>query len=385
MLPIRIMTDDFRPLGEIKKYSSLQLTRSWHGIGSIELRINRYLPNVDKLIRNRIIFPHNRLDQGFVIRHKEIELDENGKATENWIIRAPSLKSWLAQRITYPPAHTAYDNKQADAETVMRHYVTNNAIAPVDASRKIPDLVLEENQLRGESVNWQSRYKNLSEELTEISTLSGLGWNVEIDPVGKQFVFRVEEGKNRTAGQALIPPAIFSPEFGTLQSLSYVESDLDYQNAAIVAGQGEGVDRRIVHIGDSAGLDRYELFVDARDVEEETQPEEGDSVPRPPTEIEADLINRGNQKLAEHQQEIYLEGQALPVSRLVYGKDYDLGDMITLQNKEWGVTMDARITEVKEIYEPGKTGIELTFDNSRPTLISKIKEELAGVRNEIVR
>jgi len=379
------MTDDFRPLGEIKKYSSLQLTRSWHGIGSIELRINRYLPNVDKLIRNRIIFPHNRLDQGFVIRHKEIELDENGKATENWIIRAPSLKSWLAQRITYPPAHTAYDNKQADAETVMRHYVTNNAIAPVDASRKIPDLVLEENQLRGESVNWQSRYKNLSEELTEISTLSGLGWNVEIDPVGKQFVFRVEEGKNRTAGQALIPPAIFSPEFGTLQSLSYVESDLDYQNAAIVAGQGEGVDRRIVHIGDSAGLDRYELFVDARDVEEETQPEEGDSVPRPPTEIEADLINRGNQKLAEHQQEIYLEGQALPVSRLVYGKDYDLGDMITLQNKEWGVTMDARITEVKEIYEPGKTGIELTFDNSRPTLISKIKEELAGVRNEIVR
>lgn len=382
---LRIMTRNLELIDEITQYASLQLTRSWHGIGNLELRINRYLKGADQLQRGRILFLHNRLDQAFQIRHKEIELDENGKATENWIIRALPLKSWLGQRITYPPSHTAYDNKQADAETVMLHYVTNNIVSPVDVSRKMQGLVLAVNELRGATVNWQSRFKNLAEELSEISQLSGLGWNVEIDAVNKQYVFRVLEGLNRTAGQSLVPPAIFSPEFGTLQQLSYTESDLNYQNTAIVAGQGEGVDRRIIHIGEHTGFDRYELFVDARDIEEETQPEEGDPVPRPPAEIEADLVNRGNQKLAEHEQEIYLEGQALPKSRLTYGEDYDLGDMVTLQNKEWGVTLDARITEVKEIYEPGNIGLELTFDNSRPTLISKIKQELAGVRNEIVR
>lgn len=40
--------------------------------------------------------------------------------------------------------------------------------------------------------------------------------------------------------------------------------------------------------------------------------------------------------------------QVLSKSRLIYQKDYDLGDTVTLQNKEWGVTLDARITEVKK-------------------------------------
>lgn len=386
MLPIRIMQRDFTLLGEIDRYESLQLTRAWHGIGSVELRVNRYTKHADKLLRGNIIFPHNHLDKGFVIRHKEIELNEQGKVTENWIFRALPLKSWLGQRLTYPPAHTGNDNKQADAESVMRHYVTNNVIDPVDTKRRIPDIVLGENLLRGDNISWQSRYKNLAEEQAEISMLSGLGWNVDIDYANKRYVFRVLEGQNRIASQRDVPPAIFSPEFGTLKQMSYTESDLNYQNTAIVAGQGEGVDRRIIEVGTASGHDRCELFVDARDIEEEIRPEEGDAVPRPIEDIEEDLINRGNQKLTEHEQEIYLEGQALPKSRLLYREDYDLGDMVTLQNKEWGVTMDARITEVKEIYERDKApSIELIYGNDRPTLISKIKQELAGVRNEIVR
>ena len=386
MMPIRIMTRQFELLGEIDRYSSLQITRSWHGIGAIELRINRYLKGADKLQRGHIFFPHNHLNKAYQIKHREIELDQNGKQTENWLIRALPIKSWLGQRITYPPAHTANDNRQADAETVMRHYVTNNVINPVDVYRRMEDIILDINQVRGDNISWQSRYKNLAEETAEISLLSGLGWNVDIDYELKNFVFKVLEGRNLTSGQSILPPAIFSPEFGTLKQLSYLESELNYKNFAIVAGQGEGVERRIVEVGNSSGIDRYELFVDARDVSEETDREEGqDPIPRPPHEIVEDLTNRGNQKLAEYEQEIYLEGQALSKSRLVYGKDYDLGDMVTLQNKHWGVTMDARITEVKEIYEPEKTGIELIFGNDRPTLMSKIKQELAGLQVEMTR
>lgn len=123
--------------------------------------------------------------------------------------------------------------------------------------------------------------------------------------------------------------------------------------------------------------------MDARDVSEDKD----DQYPaaRTPEEIEADLINRGNQKLTEYEQEVYLEGQALTKSRLVYEKDYDLGDIVTLQNREWGITRDARITEVKEIYEPADKRIELVFDNSRPTLISKIKQELSAMKAEITR
>lgn len=380
------MTQDFNLLGETSRYESLQITRSWHGIGVLEMRINRYKQHVDKLQRGNIIFPHNRLNKGYVIRHREIELDEKGKITENWIIRALSLKSWMAQRLTMPPAHTANDNKSGNAETVMLHYINNNVINPVDTARKMPHIILADNLGRGQSISWQSRFKNLAEELENIGLQSGLGWNVIPDTTLKKYVFEVLEGRDLTASQSDLPPAIFSPEFNTLGQLSYVESELDYKNYAVVAGQGEGVERRVVSVGDSSGFERYELFVDARDIEEEIQGEDGEEpTPRPEQDIIADLVNRGNQKLAEHEQEIYVEGQALTKSRLVYEKDYNLGDMVTLQNKDWGITMDARITEVKEIYEPGNNNIELTFGNSRPELIDKIKQELSQIKPEVTR
>lgn len=382
-MPLRIMTRDFQLLDEVDRYSSLQITRSWHGIGQIELVINRYLKGADKLNRGCIVFPHNDLNKGYIIRHKEIELDEDGKATENWVIRAQSLKSWFADRLTIPPVGKSQDVITADAETIMRHYVQNNAINPLDPNDIIPDLVMSENLHRGEQIEWQSRYKVLSEEMIEIGLLSGLGWNIEIDFEAKKFVFVVLESRDLSVNQSDNPPAIFSPEFGTLKQLSYVESELDYKNFAVVAGQGEGAERRIVTVGDAIGADRRVLFVDARDIEEET--DDDPPKPIPIEEIEERLRNRGLQKLAEHQQEIFLEGQASSKSRLIYGKDWDLGDIGTLQNKEWGVTLDARITEVKEIYEPGKIEIEPTFGNNRPDLISKIKQELSGMQGELTK
>lgn len=184
-----------------------------------------------------------------------------------------------------------------------------------------------------------------------------------------------------TVNQSELPPAIFSPEFNTLGQLSYVESELDYRNYAIVAGQGEGVDRRIINVGNATGYDRYELFVDARDIEEVDENENQ----IPISDINESLTIRGQQKLQEHEQEIYLEGQSLTKSRLIYEKDYDLGDIVTLQNKDWGVTLDTRITEIKEIYEPSGKQIDLTFGNNRPTLIDKIKQELSGMQQELTR
>lgn len=155
--------------------------------------------------------------------------------------------------------------------------------------------------------------------------------------------------------------------------MQYVDSDLNHKNTAYIAGQGEGVDRRVVVLGQASGLARKELFVDARDVLEETDVEGEVPVPRPLNEIIADLINRGKQKLAELIQETFLEAQIMTHSTFKYEKDWDLGDVVTVQYKDWGVTLDARITEVKEIYEADGVQIEATFGNSRPTLISKIK------------
>ncbi|MCM3316192.1 siphovirus ReqiPepy6 Gp37-like family protein [Rummeliibacillus stabekisii] len=394
MLPLRIIDLNFNLIDEITQYSSLQFTRKWHEIGEIELKINRYIRGANELTKDRIIFPHNHLHKAYQIKHREIELDENGKETENWLIKAKPLKAWLSQRLILPPSHTAYDNKQGNAETVMKHYVNLHAVNPVDSKRKIPKLVIAPNKNRGDSISRSSRFDVLSDEMTTISQLSGLGWNVVVDIKNKQFVFEVAEGVNRVASQRVNPPVIFSPEYNSLKNMEYTESYLDYKNMAYVAGQGEGVERRVITLNDtSTGLDRYELFVDARDVEEtksvDATDSEGDptteDVPRPEDEIIAELTDRGKEKLAEHEQEIYMGGQILAKSPFLYERDWDLGDIITVQNKNWGITMDIRITEIKEIYEVGNPKqIEVVFDKDKPTFIDIIKRQFKNM-NPVIK
>jgi hypothetical protein len=382
--PIRIYTPNIELLGEISNYESNMFTKSWHGIGTLELRINRHKKYTDTLQKGNIIVVGQDTRKAYLIVYRGVELNEQGKISEDWHIIAHQLKAVVGRRITMPPVHTSHDNRSGAAESVMKHYIDRNILNPVDSRRKIPQLVIAPDLQRGMHIDWQSRFKNLAEETTDISLLSGIGWDVHIDYDTKKWVFDVYGGNDISVNQDVNSPVVFSPEFGNIKDMQLVDSDLNYRNVAIVAGQGEGVERRVIEVGQTAGLDRYELFVDARDVSEETDDEE--PVQRPIADIERDLRNRGNQQLAEMSQEIYLEGQILTGGPFKYEKDWSLGDIPTLQNKDWGTTLDSRITEVTEVYER-ETGMQLSvvFGQSRPTLISKIKQELAGMRNEIVK
>jgi len=338
----------------------------------------------DALLRGRIIVVGSALNKAFIIRSREIALDEGGKQSENWKIVARGLKSVVNQRITLPPVGEAQDAQNTVAETAMKHYVDVNAVT-TDTARIIPNLTIAPNLARGTSIQWQSRYKNLADELTEISELTGVGWSVALDYVNQTWVFDVAEGRDLTATQAVNPPVIFAPQFDSLKTLEYATSDLNYRSVAYVAGQGEGAARRVLTTGGGVGLARYELFVDARDIAEVETVNEVEQ-PIPLAEIEASLTARGQQQLAEFSNESYLSAQILTRSPFVYEVDYDLGDIVTVKNDDWGIGMDAVITEITEIYEAGQPPqIEATFGIGRPTVYDKIRKEFSDMRTELTR
>lgn len=62
-------------------------------------------------------------------------------------------------------------------------------------------------------------------------------------------------------------------------------------------------------------------------------------------------------------------------SNTVFNRDWFIGDIVTSQNREWGITMNARVTEVKEIYSDNKYTIEPTFGPSMPTQFDIIKKQ----------
>lgn len=366
---IKILSPTLEQLGEITEYVSIIFTRSWHGVGDFQLIVHREANLVNQITKGSFI----ALDRNKVaiVKHREIQLDENGKATENWLFKGWTLKGLTRQRITEPPSNTAYDNKSGNAETVMKHYIDRHLVNPPNPDRVIPNLVIAPNQNRGSQISWQSRFKVVAEDLEEISLASNLGWDITLDTVNNQFVFDVFEGLNRSVNQSERSPVYFSPEFGNVKTQSFTDSDLNMRNVGFVAGQGEGVERRVLELGESAGFDRYETFIDARDVGTDE-----DGEPLPPNVEQQVLTERGQQKLDELNNELFFEAEIMsPDAPFKYEVDYKLGDIITSMNREWGILTDRRITELTEIHEVGGFQLEATFGQRRPTLISKLKDE----------
>lgn len=351
--PLRVIDAGFNLLAEIDNYSSLQWTRRWHLPGEFELHLSTSAQGVDQLQKGNLVLL--REEAGIVI-HREIVLQEDG--TEELTVTGKSLSSILGRRITVPPVGQAYDKLTAAAETVMKLYVRHNCTELADPARIIEQLTIAADQQRGQVLTYQTRYKQLDEELQALSNASGLGWDVRLDRDELCWVFDVLEGHILTAGQTALPPVIFSVDFDAVRSQVYTDSDVGYRNQAYVGGQGEGAERAIAEVGESkVGLDRIETFIDARDVTEA-----------------ADLTERGQQKLLEMAQLKSFATEIMPQGPYTYLADWDLGDLVTVQNRRWGVTLDVRITEVLEVYEPGGMRLDVTFGTTLPTLVDRVRQ-----------
>jgi hypothetical protein len=351
MQPIRVLTPSFQFLGEIDDYESLQFIRRFHKPGEFELHIN-INKNLTETLQedNLIVLSPKKVG---VIRHRELSREN----TEQLMIKGYTLQGILNRRITVPPAGQAYDKIKANAETVLKHYVRQNAVEPVDPNRIIPNLIIANDSQRGSIVDWQSRFKNLVDELESISFSAGLGWDVFLDLERQKWVFEIYEPRNLTASQSELPPVVFSVDFDNIKNQVFTDSAINYKNYGYIGGQGEGEDRAVVEVGSATGLSRIETFIDARDIED------GEN-----------LTVRGQQKLQEMQKILSFESEILTYGPFVYEQDWDLGDIVTVQDKKLGITLDTPIPEVKEIYEPGGFRLEVTFGNTVPTLIERIKK-----------
>ena len=365
MKPIRILSSSLDLQGEVDNYLSFTFSRRYHLPGEFQLVLNRKVQNADKLQINNLIMLGADKYKTAIIRHREIKSDERGG--EVLTVRGYTLGVITSQRIIIPPVGEAQDIQEGDGETVMKHYVQRNC---KDISgMEFPDLIIAPTKNRGPEIRWQSRYKNLCDELEQISRLTNLGWYIYPDFNLKKWIFDIYNGRDFSVSQNINPPVIFSPEFDNIKSQEFIDSLIGFGNYAIVAGQGEGAKREIVMLGSKdTGLDKHVIFVDARDIENPV-----------------DLPARGEAKLAGHKRVLSFQSEVLPTGPFQYGKDWDVGDIVTVQNKDWGIAMDVRIAEVEEVYEASGFKLNVTFGKNTPTLIQKLKSTLQEMKIESTR
>lgn len=213
-----------------------------------------------------------------------------------------------------------------------------------------------------ERVEFQATYKNTLSHMEKIAKASGLGFRVVPDFKEKILTYEVYRGKNRTEGQQENPQVIFTETYNNLNRTKYTYNDEMYKTKVIVGGDGEGKNRAYVTVGGGSGLDLREVFLDAKDINREEMTQE---------QYLAALRARGEEYLKTSCQiaECF-ESEAEAEVNFTYKQDYDLGDIVTVKKKNWKITTDLRITELKEVYEYGGMFVVPTFGDAIPETIN---------------
>ena len=257
------------------------------------------------------------------------------------------------------PGSLGWDRVRGNAETVIKHYAARHMTAPFDAVRRIDNLMLAENQHRGDTFPWQARFQYLHEVLENIGLFSNMGYFIHADVVNKRWVFDVIPGADRSQSQRVNDPVLFKMEYSNIEEYRYTEDRQNYRNTAYVGGRGEDENRLVFVLGaENRGLDRREVFIDCSGAENIDE-----------------LIHQGSHRLAEYYEAKTVEVLALPRT-FIFEQDYFLGDIVTVYISRLGLSLDTRITSVRETWErnTGHT-IEARFGDRLPNIFTVLSQQ----------
>ena len=365
-------------IGLIKKYNYVSYTIELVGDGTIEIQMPTIDDSVQYLIEGNYIWFED--DVVGIIKN----IEENRDNDSQIIISGYLLNHLLTYRC-FIKSRRLYETPGNAARTFFDELFMN----PTDQRREISFLDMKEEDIHdlekfSQKKTFQKTGDNLLEALHDMFKPYGLGFTIYprmntlyesneiINNIDKMF-FKVVTGIDRSVDNPdNNNPVVFSFDTNNLQSLHYSEDSRQYKNLAIVAGEGEGEERVVVEVGDDQleGLDRIELYVDARDLQSGEETED----PLTPEEYEELLQERGEEKLGECEQFETLEASVIANSMFKYGIDYNIGDYVSIIDDKIGKRFDnVQITQVSKSISNGNEHFDITFGYDRLNMM-EIKE-----------
>lgn len=368
-MELYVLSPNLEKLGVIDDYETLLWERQYTKAGDFELEI---IPNehiIPLLAKENILLKNDGTLEAGYINHVSTKKSEG---IEVAIVKGKALSGYASRRITL-----RNQTISANIEKIMRDLVNTNMIEPADTNRRIPNLQLGVDNGKGTNITYNAHYKSLDDCLYDLGNTYGLGHRFELNLNTREIIFQVFEGLDRSINQTLNSRAIFSEEFENLENYEYTTDSSDLKNMVLVAGAGEGAARKTLAIGtDNVGLYRYELFVDARDIEDKKM--SGDTEVEIPIEDYNNLLKaRCESKLKEHSNIECFTGEIINVDTLIYRQDYDLGDIVTLTVPKWGIVLNTRIVTITENYSSEGMVLDVQFGNNVPDILKKIKRRLS--------
>lgn len=350
-MDIYVLNQSFEKIGVIDYYESIIWTTRYFEAGDFEIKIPAGSPNIGLLAKDNYL---RRFDDETVMIVERLNIITDIEDGNFILASGRCLKSILDRRIIWK-----LQTYRGTPENCIRSILTRNIINPAVAARKISNFTLDTAQGFTGSIETQYTGDNVLDVVIEICQAAGLGFKILLE--NNKFKFILFKGDDRSHKQSVNLPVVFSPDNDNIINTDYTEEKTYYKNIALIAGEGEGVDRAYNSIGTASGLQRRELWVDANDVKKEVEAEDGTKTTLTAAQYNAALAQRGAEKLADVSITQTFEGSVDTQTLYKYKEDFHLGDIVTAVN-EYGITAAPRITEIIESEDKDGYSVIPTFD-----------------------
>lgn len=370
---VEIKDESRTTIGIIDTAKSIIWHSVYYGVGDFEIYIPANPQNVELLkVGNYVTRPNN--DEVGII--ETIHLDFNPQ--DGYMITASGrfAKSLLDRRIIYKLNGTVNTPTilSGKVEVAVRKTVLDNAInCNFDSRRNIPILALAALKgltptivdASGNAAQKQVSYQNLMQYTDEVLQEYGMSAKVIFNNSNNLLLYSVFQGADRSAGNTSgNPQIVFSVDYDNLNSSTYLYDEQTLRNAALIGGEGEGLERFYTLLTASkSGLQLREMFVDASDINK-THKEEGsdEEIPYTNAEYRALLNQEGQRELKETIVQETFNGEVnVRFGMYQYGRDFSLGDIVTIQDNYIQKYINTRITEVTEVQDENGYQIDVVF------------------------
>ena len=370
---------NFKSAGILDVFESLTVNWRYYTYSQFSLKI--LLEDVQKIIFNNseeiqrrkdILFSLFISDNILNINDVYFYIDRvvcNDSTKGEVIISGKSLRAKSMKRIVYRIYH-----QTKKPEQIIYDHINNEVVNPSQASRKIQYLsITSPGTLSTSTVDYQNSYGVVCDEVDALCSTYDIGI--------RETATNLQNPHNKleiVKGKDLSDVVEFNVDFDNLLSESYESSNFDEATMAWVFGEGDGSARLNVKLNDNlAGLEREEIYVDARDIQKQTQDGSGKDITLTDSQYKAALTSRGIEKLAEQEEVLTLNGDIdLESDLFVYGKDYELGDRVRFTSKLFNLTKTSVLAGIDETWDNTGHHMSPLWDKESPTVFDIIKRRI---------
>ncbi len=328
-----VLNKNFEIVALLDSFSSLEWVRRYDTPGDFVFKTIATTENISILTPRAYIA---REDDETIYQIEKIYINTSLENGDTLQVSGRSLEKILGQRIVWKQTNSTSGET---AEEFIRRLINENAISPSDPNRKIPRLKLGTAKGFTEKIDKQLTGDNLLTAISDICKTYQYGFKITMNDSG-DLIFDLYKGIDRSYNQSENPFVIFADDYDNILNTSYEYDESNISNVALIGGEGEGIDRKYQTIGNYIGIDRYEIFVDAKDVS-------SNNGEISQSEYSALLIERGKEKIAENTFTESYDGELETSNTYIYKQDYSIGDVVQVENK-YGLTAAPRIIEIIE-------------------------------------